>query len=73
MIISNIKQIMNQKKITIRALCSTTDLSLETICRARDERFVTCTVVTLEAIAKALGVKVKDLFDEIPDPPAGAE
>ncbi len=64
MIKSRVKELMEQKGITYVMLESQTGLSNQTITRARNEFINECRISTLEAIAKALGVKVKDLFDE---------
>jgi DNA-binding Xre family transcriptional regulator len=64
MLISNVKKIMEDKGITIRAMVVKTGISDKTILRARCSRINECRVYTLEAIAKSLDCKVKDLFDE---------
>ena len=64
MITSNIKQIMESKKITVRHMMTGTGLANETILRARGEQIAQCHLETLERIAKCLGCKVKDLFEE---------
>lgn len=65
MLISNVRKIMENQNITIRDMVSKTGLSDKTILRARCSRINECRVYTLEAIAKFLGCKVKDLFDEV--------
>ena len=64
MIVSNIKQIMENKKATVRHMMEVTGLANETILRARGEQITQCHLETLERIAKCLGCKVKDLFEE---------
>ena len=64
MLTSNVKRIMKEKGVTIRAMNEATGLSFETITRARKEHINLCRLNTLEAIAKYLGCKVKDLFEE---------
>ena len=61
---SNLKTIMKEKGITILALSDETGFSSRTIQKARDGRIESCTLKTLARIAKALGCKTKDLFDE---------
>ena len=61
--ISNVRTIMERQQISIQALCDQTGLSNQTIQRARDERIKSLTLSTLERIAQALGVEVKELFD----------
>ena len=65
MIVSNLKLLMENKNETLRSFRAKTGLSLETINRARGPLIRECRLSTLEAIAGALGVKVKDLFDEV--------
>ena len=65
MIVSNVKKIMEKQGITIRKLVDETGLSDVTILRARREQIAQCRLSTLETIAKTLGCKVKDLFDEV--------
>lgn len=67
MVRGRVKEIMEENKVTIHALAQKAKLGTATIERARDERYFTsCRVYTLEAIAKALGCSIKDLFDEEP-------
>lgn len=65
MIVSNIKVIMKEKSKTILALADEARLAKQSIDRARGPLIRECRLSTLEAIAGALGVKVKDLFDEV--------
>ena len=65
MITSNVRQIMENQSITIRYMVEKTGISDKTILRARCSRINECRLYTLEAIAKFLGCKVKDLFDEM--------
>ena len=68
MIISNVKRIMEEKGVTLLGLSESTGLAKETILRARrgggDAQLGSCKLTTLESIARALGVNIKDLFDE---------
>lgn len=64
MVKSNVKEIMENKGITYIALEEKTRLSSQTITRARGDMIRECRLSTLELIAKALGVKIKDLFFE---------
>ncbi len=72
---SNITKIMKNKTVTIRELREKTAqkdsienpmaLSTATILNARDDqKILTCRLGKLVAIANALGVSVKDLFDD---------
>ena len=65
MIVSNIKVIMKEKSKTILALADEARLAKQSIDRARGPLIRECRLSTLEAIAGALGVKVKDLFEEM--------
>lgn len=65
MLKSKIKQIMEQHGVTILALVDSTRLSSRTIRKARTDMIGTCTLNTLETIARALGCSVKDLFEEV--------
>ncbi|MCL1939721.1 MAG: helix-turn-helix transcriptional regulator [Desulfovibrionaceae bacterium] len=64
MITSNLKKIMEEKGITIRAMARDSGLSDMTILRARKKQISQCRLCTLEIIAEYLGCKIKDLFDE---------
>ena len=64
MLKSRIKEVMEQKGVTIRQLVSITGLSSGTLHRARGDLIGRCTLDTLRVIATAMGVKVKDLFSE---------
>ena len=65
MITSNISVIMKKNKVSIRALAGEAEISDKTLQRARGPLIRECRLSTLEAIAGALDVKVKDLFDEV--------
>ena len=64
MITSNLTKIMEEKKVTIRAMIQGTGLSDMTILRARRKQISQCRLCTLEIMAEYLGVRVKDLFEE---------
>ena len=64
MIVSNLKKLMLERKITIRKMESETFVSSNTILKARSKDINKCRLYTLEAIARCLGCKVKDLFEE---------
>ncbi len=68
MLISRVKAVMEQRSITIKHLVQTSGLAEETIMRARrgggQGQLGSCTLLTLETMANALGVKIKDLFEE---------
>ncbi len=64
---SNVRKIMEAKGITLRGLMEETGLANKTILSARkDDKqgICTCTLGTLDRIARALGVSPKDLFDD---------
>ncbi len=64
MIESNVKNIMENMCVTYAELESLTGLSSQTITRARSSRIREMSLETLEVIAYALEVTIKDLFDE---------
>lgn len=64
MFTSNVKSEMEKAGLSVQALSGRTGLSTNTIMRARGPMISRCTLETLAAIAGALGVKVKDLFEE---------
>lgn len=64
MISSNLGKVMADGEWTVRALAEATKLAPQTIMRARGDLIGRCTLDTLATIATALGVKVKDLFEE---------
>ena len=64
---SNVRDIMEAKGFTLRKLEDKTGLNHVTILHARsNEKIQSCRLNTLQIIAGALEVAVKDLFDEIP-------
>lgn len=64
MIESNVKKIMSEKKMTYASMERATGLSSHTITRARSLRICELSLEKLGVIALALGVKIKDLFEE---------
>ena len=64
MIVSNLKNLMKEKKITMKQLEDMTGMSPSTINKARqDDGIAECRLSTLGRIATALGVPIKKLFD----------
>ena len=64
MIVSNLKNLMKEKKITMKQLEDMTGMSPSTINKARqDEGIAECRLSTLARIAAALGVPVKKVFE----------
>lgn len=64
MITSNVKKLMDERGITIRAMVALSGLSDKTILRARTEHIIECRMYTLQTLAKCLGCSVKALFEE---------
>lgn len=64
MITSNIKPLMEERKISIRTMVRDTGISNMTILRARRNEINQCRLCTLEVIAGYLECRVKDLFEE---------
>ena len=72
MFTSNIKMLMNQKKLTMRDMETLTGMSLRTLNKARQDGGVAeCRLSTLGRIATALGVPIKKLFDGEWEPQEG--
>lgn len=57
---------MKEKSVTYDELQFLTNLSPATIASARKNRIGSCSLNTLEKIAFALDINVKDLFDYLP-------
>jgi transcriptional regulator with XRE-family HTH domain len=64
MFTSLVKEQMEKAGLSVQALASQTGLSTNTIMRARGPLIARCTLETLAAIAGALEVKAKELFEE---------
>lgn len=64
MLTSHVRQVMEEKGLTVREVVEKTGLAKQTINRARGDLIGRCTLDTLATIAGALGAKVKDLFSE---------
>lgn len=62
MIISKLKAIMDEKAVTYEKLQELTGISSQTITRA--PRIVECSLGKLEAMAWALGVTTKELYED---------
>jgi DNA-binding Xre family transcriptional regulator len=61
---SRLKWIMQKKGLTMAKLAQDSGVAIETIRRARGDELRLCRMETLEAIAKALNVRIRDLFEE---------
>lgn len=64
--ISKVASIMKEKGITYDELQFLTNLSPATIASARKNRIGSCSLNTLEKIAFAMDINVKELFDYFP-------
>lgn len=64
MIKSRLKEIMQSKGVTMAQLANDTGLAIETIRRARRDEIRLCRLETLATIAKALNVRIGNLFKE---------
>ena len=72
MIVSNLKNLMKEKKITMKQLEDMTGMSPSTINKARqDDGIAECRLSTLGRKATALGVPIKKLFDGEWEPQEG--
>ena len=66
MILSNIKLLMKEKKLNVREFAELTGMSTATINKERrDNGILECRLSTLVRIADALGVKTKQLYEEV--------
>lgn len=70
---SKVAFLMKEKRITYDEMQFLTNLSPATIACARKSRIGSCSLNTLEKIACALDISVKDLFDYQPPSGAGRE
>ena len=60
--ISNLGEIMKEKKLTYEELQFKSKVAPDTVARAKDERIASCKLFTREKLANALNVEVCDLF-----------
>lgn len=60
--ISNLGEIMKEKKLTYEELQFKSKVAPDTVARAKDERIASCKLLTLEKLSNALNVEVCDLF-----------
>ena len=60
--ISNLGEIMKEKKLTYEELQFKSKVAPDTVARAKDERIASCKLVTWEKLANALNVDGCDLF-----------
>jgi len=66
MIRSRFKHVLKEKGLRVRDIKEAGGFSTDTVTKlSRDDGIATCTLATLERAAQALGVKIKDLFDEV--------
>ena len=62
---SNVKSLMKEKKMTVRATVIQTGLSTSTIHKLREDSGISeCRLSTLGRIAQALEVGTKELYEE---------
>ncbi len=73
MIVSNLAKIMGKKRITCRNLAELSGVAGQTITRARGKLIYECRLSTLDALAMALQVELKALFDEVRSEPSRIE
>lgn len=74
MFVSNIKQLMQDKKKNFQDMVIESGLSRQTIHKARqDEGISECRLSTLARIADALGVDVKETFERKKEGPEESE
>lgn len=63
MIKSNLTHLMNERGYSIRLLAAYTNLSIQTIQRARSDHIAECQLKTLQNIANVLNLPVSSLFE----------
>jgi len=63
-----VKELIEAKGISIARLARKADLDNRTVYRIVHDLFAEITTVTLGRLAEALGVSVKDLIEDAPDP-----
>lgn len=73
MIRLKVDEIRRSKKISMGKLSRLSDVSFTTIRRVCNDPSYSPTLNTLERLAKALGVHVSDLYEELPDAPSSCK
>ncbi len=67
MIRMKLKEILQEKHMSMSKLSRLSDLSFSTISRIINDEKYSPTLNTLERIARALHVEVSDLYEQVPD------
>jgi len=63
---SNLRGLMKEKDVTVRWVSKQSGAAIQTVMNARDDKkILSCSLGKLQAIAQALGCRVKDLFEEV--------
>jgi len=62
-----VKQVAKEKGMSMGKLSRTADLDYNTVKRLYDDEHYSPSIDTLYKVSKALGVKVDDLIEEVPD------
>ncbi len=65
-----VKEIAEAKGFNMSSLSRSANISFNTVKRIFRDPYRETSTVTLERIAKALGVPIADLIEELPDPPS---
>ncbi len=68
MIRIRLKEVLEEKHISMSKLSRLSDLSFATISRIINDKNYSPTLNTLERIARALDVPLSELYEEVPDP-----
>lgn len=71
--ISNLNELMRYRKLTYEELQFRSKVAPDTIARVKDERIATAKLLTLEKLATALEVDVRDLFEYVRTSPSSFE
>lgn len=70
---SNLSELMRERKLTYEELQFRSKVAPDTIARVKDERIATVKLLTLEKLATALEVDVRDLFEYVRTSPSSFE
>lgn len=70
---SNLSELKRERKLTYEELQFRSKVAPDTIARVKDERIATVKLLTLEKLATALEVDVRDLFEYVRTSPSSFE
>ncbi len=67
MVRMRLKEVLQEKGMSMSKLSRLSDISFSTINRMINDKNYLPTLVTLEKISKALQVPISDLYEQVPD------